>query len=53
MVVSGRVRCEIDTTFGQRGPQGGTLFAHEKLMERIQGKKRVDGKRAGSFSSVG
>ena len=38
--VSGRVQCETNTTFGQRGPQGGTLFAHEELREKIQGKKR-------------
>ena len=38
--VSGRVRRDRHTNFGQRGPQGGTLFAHEKLREKIQGKNR-------------
>ena len=46
ILVPGRVCCNSATTFGQRGPQGGTLFAHEKLREKIQGKKRDDGKRA-------
>ena len=38
--VSGRVCRERNTTFGQQGSQGGTLFAHEKLREKIQGTKR-------------
>jgi hypothetical protein len=45
-MISGRVRRERKTTFGQWGSQGGTLFAPEKLREKIQGKKRDDGKRA-------
>ena len=52
ILVSGRVCREIQTTFGQRGPQGGTLFAHEKLREKIQRKKRDDGKRALSALDV-
>ena len=35
-----------ETSFGQRGPQVGTLFAREKLREKRPGKKRDDGKRA-------
>ena len=38
--VSGRVCCEVQTSFGQRGSQGGALFAHGKLREKIEGKQR-------------
>ena len=52
LFVSGRVCCEIDTTLGQRGPQGGTLFAHETLREKIQANTPEARGPANSFTRV-